>query len=1179
MSDLWGYGWRMGAYDFSAPHGEFQMPVERNEQGHVRVHRGVVVPRHELDNPDHFLHDYGVHWSTNEQISQALSDPAVYGEHDDDVGLLLSGWYDPAHGTHSDPDPITGGQFYNDHEQEITMPPGTPIHVDRARWKHPDWNHDRWEDLGWSPGHHTAARLAMPQGGWYHASPHELSVGTVLTPGGGQTQYDRFYDRTDQDRSGHVWVDSLRNVKRRWADPDHFIYQVEPHADPQLFQRQVGRGMSVGGEDGYTVPGATITKVVRGRTAALDSDLAARLHDEFHDWWGKNKDELFFSEPNNHGRGPLGHWPNIEQFLQDRYPAAHKDFDMGREQARHMLDRPQMMEDGYFTRYETGPDAVAKHGYDPAEVAAGMLLLHNQTHPHRWDDHQDDLERLTDIVTKRHQMQQQHDNPTPGLLDGYDTTKIPWHEQDMLHKNQHILDSDTLHRYLQKNHPESIRTAGAGGDLPEGLNFQAHDGWTHAYDGDTLIGYLRPHQNKIDMIKVHPEYRRRGIGTAMLNWHRDNVDPSIAHSTDQTPLGRAWGRSVGWNPPVWNRQDPDIDTLEDYEVERGPHTAARLAMPTYYHHTDDPDFQLDPGFVPENFAEDDEDYSTCPHCAADIDEDDPANWQDDNCPECGGSLSRSKPGVFVSDDPDRWASPYGEKRDYVADLDGPDLHNLPGVERVKDSGDNAYFVPADQFHHLKVKRVRPRTAARLAALPDGLHIQPEDDDWVAYHQGTPVGSLSVDYSTEVPSIDSIRVHPDYRRHGIGKALWEAAGRPAHTPDDMSADGQAWARSVGGPRLAMPAIDAYDDEENPDRGPGVPAGERVDHQDVRPGPYFHSTQNDFPPGHILVPRRELGMDDNPMTPNHSNWVWMSEHPADAHYHAGQGAHIYEVEPFGEGPWKWNKHPDWDDTEDGGNRYVSTRARIVRKIEPDENGEYYNWTPHTAARLAMPWYHNTDAELNPGDELLPPSETGHKSQFADADPEMGTIYHPDKVYFYKHPTEPTREEISDDHGPYSGTLDFGKNTYEVEPDGSYERDSEWPNNLLKWQGAYPYDDEIPGYHDYMADRARVVRRVEPKSDPSTVWGSPEYKMKKYKKKAKYMTAAVTVYTKPNCPQCTMTKKQLDRLGIEHRVIDVTVDPDAHAYVTGLGYQQAPVVVVGDGEQHWGGFSPDKLKGLVE
>lgn len=82
----------------------------------------------------------------------------------------------------------------------------------------------------------------------------------------------------------------------------------------------------------------------------------------------------------------------------------------------------------------------------------------------------------------------------------------------------------------------------------------------------------------------------------------------------------------------------------------------------------------------------------------------------------------------------------------------------------------------------------------------------------------------------------------------------------------------------------------------------------------------------------------------------------------------------------------------------------------------------------------------------------------------------------------------------------------------------------------------------------------------------------------KKARIMTAAVTVYTKPSCPQCDMTKKLLDRLGVEHTTVDVTADPDAHAYVTGLGYQQAPVVVVGDGEAHWGGFRPDHLKGLV-
>lgn len=74
------------------------------------------------------------------------------------------------------------------------------------------------------------------------------------------------------------------------------------------------------------------------------------------------------------------------------------------------------------------------------------------------------------------------------------------------------------------------------------------------------------------------------------------------------------------------------------------------------------------------------------------------------------------------------------------------------------------------------------------------------------------------------------------------------------------------------------------------------------------------------------------------------------------------------------------------------------------------------------------------------------------------------------------------------------------------------------------------------------------------------------------------SVTVYTKPDCPQCTMTKRQLEKLGLEHDVVDVTTDPAAMDYVTGLGYNSAPVVVVDDGEDHWSGFRPDRLRGLV-
>lgn len=77
---------------------------------------------------------------------------------------------------------------------------------------------------------------------------------------------------------------------------------------------------------------------------------------------------------------------------------------------------------------------------------------------------------------------------------------------------------------------------------------------------------------------------------------------------------------------------------------------------------------------------------------------------------------------------------------------------------------------------------------------------------------------------------------------------------------------------------------------------------------------------------------------------------------------------------------------------------------------------------------------------------------------------------------------------------------------------------------------------------------------------------------------MTAAVTVYTKPSCVQCDMTRKLLDRLAVEHETVDVSADPEAHAYVTGLGYTAAPVVVVNDGESHWAGFKPERLRELV-
>lgn len=68
-------------------------------------------------------------------------------------------------------------------------------------------------------------------------------------------------------------------------------------------------------------------------------------------------------------------------------------------------------------------------------------------------------------------------------------------------------------------------------------------------------------------------------------------------------------------------------------------------------------------------------------------------------------------------------------------------------------------------------------------------------------------------------------------------------------------------------------------------------------------------------------------------------------------------------------------------------------------------------------------------------------------------------------------------------------------------------------------------------------------------------------------------VDLYTKPNCPACTLTKRQLDKREIIHNEHDIeTILDEAKA----RGITSAPIVVVG--EQMWGGFRPDRIDALV-
>ena len=66
---------------------------------------------------------------------------------------------------------------------------------------------------------------------------------------------------------------------------------------------------------------------------------------------------------------------------------------------------------------------------------------------------------------------------------------------------------------------------------------------------------------------------------------------------------------------------------------------------------------------------------------------------------------------------------------------------------------------------------------------------------------------------------------------------------------------------------------------------------------------------------------------------------------------------------------------------------------------------------------------------------------------------------------------------------------------------------------------------------------------------------------------------LYSKPNCAQCTATARKLKAEKVEHEVVDLSADPDALARIKGLGYLQAPVVVV-DENTHWSGYRPDLI-----
>ncbi|MEC5152593.1 glutaredoxin-like protein NrdH [Cryobacterium sp. GrIS_2_6] len=75
---------------------------------------------------------------------------------------------------------------------------------------------------------------------------------------------------------------------------------------------------------------------------------------------------------------------------------------------------------------------------------------------------------------------------------------------------------------------------------------------------------------------------------------------------------------------------------------------------------------------------------------------------------------------------------------------------------------------------------------------------------------------------------------------------------------------------------------------------------------------------------------------------------------------------------------------------------------------------------------------------------------------------------------------------------------------------------------------------------------------------------------------MNETLTVYTLPNCMQCTITKKALARAGAPYVTVNLATDDSAIETLQQLGYTSAPVVTVGAAS--WSGFRPDKISAVT-
>ena len=77
-------------------------------------------------------------------------------------------------------------------------------------------------------------------------------------------------------------------------------------------------------------------------------------------------------------------------------------------------------------------------------------------------------------------------------------------------------------------------------------------------------------------------------------------------------------------------------------------------------------------------------------------------------------------------------------------------------------------------------------------------------------------------------------------------------------------------------------------------------------------------------------------------------------------------------------------------------------------------------------------------------------------------------------------------------------------------------------------------------------------------------------------------ITVYSKPRCMQCEMTKIWLTQNKIPFEAVDIEANPGALELLRHYGYSSLPVVAIddelSDNSKSWSGFQIDKLEAIL-